>query len=265
MNNNAVTVSILVASLDLDERLFRTIESALSQVSIDQEVIVIHGDSKQGEGRGSFYENPRVSINFIEPRGIYHALNSAISVARGEWISILGAGDIYLDTQTLSGLLLERNRTPNALIFTGHCLLPLEEKSGGNPKIMKAQRKPESIFHWKMPFPHIGTCYHRSLFETFGTFDESLEIAGDFAWVSSVLHSSIQTQLVDVVLTEAYPGGISTSGKARALALAEENAILRQFIGSSPHFGKILRSVKVSINNLRIFLLKIGNFLPTGS
>lgn len=101
--------SLLVVCLNPGEKLKHTLESALMQDYKDYEIIIKDGGSKDGsveEIPGLFPDAP-IRI-FAEPdKGIYDAMNQAVSYATGEYVFFLNCGDRFHDGQVLSGMACE--------------------------------------------------------------------------------------------------------------------------------------------------------------
>lgn len=95
--------TILTATYNAAEALQATAESLRVQKYRDFEWIVIDGASRDDTRRrvDSFGD---LAITFIsEPdTGIYNALNKGLSLVRGQWLLILGAGDALHDEDVLA-------------------------------------------------------------------------------------------------------------------------------------------------------------------
>jgi len=93
--------------------LQQTVHSVLGQTYRDLELLIIDGGSTDSSHDlvSPFLFDGRVRW-FSEPDfGIYHAMNKGISLARGEWIIFMNAGDKF-DTQDVLTVVLEEEPTP---------------------------------------------------------------------------------------------------------------------------------------------------------
>lgn len=96
-------VSIITVVLNDRENIGKTIESALGQSGIEVEYIVIDGGSSDGTVQIIEEYSDRIAYwHSKRDNGIYDALNFAISIATGEWISILNSHDEYVSRHSLS-------------------------------------------------------------------------------------------------------------------------------------------------------------------
>lgn len=113
--------SVITVCLNPGEKLALTLESILGQSCQDMEVILKDGGSTDGSVEKWQRENAsrpgaeKIKIYVERDKGIYNAMNQAVSHASGEFVLFLNCGDTFAD-----GKVLERT-----LKVLG------EEKSGG--------------------------------------------------------------------------------------------------------------------------------------
>ena len=91
-------VTFIIAAYNAEDTLARAMESALAQVSVSVEVIVVDDcstDSTYTIARG--FQDPRVKvIRQIKNGGPGRARNTGIAAATGRWIAVLDADDTVL-------------------------------------------------------------------------------------------------------------------------------------------------------------------------
>lgn len=113
--------SLLVVCLNPGEKLKKTLESALMQDYKDYEIIIKDGKSKDGsveEIPGLFPDAP-IRI-FAEPdKGIYDAMNQAVSYAAGEYVFFLNCGDRFHDGKVLSRMAWEIDKLSGPKLEAG--------------------------------------------------------------------------------------------------------------------------------------------------
>lgn len=120
-----VLMSVLTICRDNSEALSETLDSIASQRfqsgELGLEVIVVDGS----ESLGCFHETERHRPQLAQQgwqmrwmerpaRGIYDALNAALTLARGRWLQVLPAGDLYADDRSLERLLAHGRRRLDA-------------------------------------------------------------------------------------------------------------------------------------------------------
>ena len=167
--------------------LQKTIESVFAQTSNDFEYIIVDGDSTDASKEiiaryDSFPTHPYRWIS-EKDNGIYHAMNKGIQLASGDFIQFLNSGDTLV-TQDVTKRMLEVI-PDNCNVFYGNMLKQL-------PKRIIMDKGFEGRLPTMMDF-YTGTLNHspayikRSLFETYGLYDESLKIVSDWKWYLQVI------------------------------------------------------------------------------
>lgn len=152
--------SVVVVALNPGEKLHKTLESVFRQTYADYEVILKDGGSKDGSmdiwrrqaagaspssedrpmgtGAAALYGEAAASrVRFFgEPdRGIYDAMNQAVSHARGEFLLFLNCGDLFADERVLerTAAAIDRERAERTAETDG------EESAGKGRKPEAAQ------------------------------------------------------------------------------------------------------------------------------
>ncbi len=99
-------ITIITVCYNAIEGIEKTIQSVIGQTYPYIEYIVIDGASTDGTTDVIHKYADRIAYYVSEPDGgIYDAMNKGIKAATGEWISILNAGDIYANNDTLKDVL----------------------------------------------------------------------------------------------------------------------------------------------------------------
>ena len=96
-------VSIITVVLNAKEKIERTIRSVLSQTYPNIEYIVIDGGSTDGTCEAIGKYNEKISHYVSEKdNGLYDAMNKGLSMATGDWIAFMNAGDVYSSPTVLA-------------------------------------------------------------------------------------------------------------------------------------------------------------------
>lgn len=103
--SSAPLVSVVVVCKDNPGELEATLCSLLfAGLPADTEVVVVDGSLTRNcwliaEKWGHSNADNRWSVCLLclEPRGVYHAFNTALSMCRGHWVAFMNAGDVYLE------------------------------------------------------------------------------------------------------------------------------------------------------------------------
>ena len=91
-------VSIIVVSLNTKKKFTKTINSILKQKYKNFEIVVIDGKSTDGTKEIIFKKKKYISKFLIKKdKGIYHAMNKGVSLAKGDIIGFLNSDDTYFE------------------------------------------------------------------------------------------------------------------------------------------------------------------------
>lgn len=200
-------VSIITPTFNSAKQLNKTIGSIRDLAYENVEWIVIDGASKDDTVELIKQNGDVVDYWVSEPdTGIFDAWNKGVRVAKGEWISFLGAGDAY---------------TPDALdVFMGaiHASKTLPELVTSRIRFVndagELLRVYGAPFNWEkfqkfMDVAHVGALHHKSLFNNHGLFDTRYSSAGDYEFIMRC-GPGLKTLFLDRVTVDMLAGGIST-------------------------------------------------------
>lgn len=169
-------LTIVTVCKDIAGEIAETCESIVSQTFQDVEWIVVDGASTDGTLEVLEKYRQRIGTLISEPdRGIYHAMNKGIALARGEYLLFLNAGD-YLVNETV----LERVFSPNpdADILYGNELF-LHDDGFMEPRRTPPAEEMGRLFFSYCILNHQVMFIKRKLFEQFGYYEEQYPIAAD--------------------------------------------------------------------------------------
>jgi glycosyltransferase involved in cell wall biosynthesis len=183
-DHRAPTVSIITATFNASTRITACILSVLTQDHPNIEHIVIDAASTDGTVDVLRHYEERIDFWISEPDGgIFDAWNKGLNLARGEWISFLGADDVYVPGAIRTYMDLARNHATAEFLTSRAKLI---HPSGYSPTYGGP---------WKWPACarglttiHVGTMHRRSLFDRYGTFDTSYRSAGDYEYLLRAGH-----------------------------------------------------------------------------
>ncbi len=215
-------LSVVVAVLNGAEHIERCIVSFAKQTFVAKELIIIDGGSTDGtieilkkyEANISFWESQQDS-------GISSAWNKGLSHATGEWICFLGADDHIYDNNVFERMSPHLvNACPHYSIVYGK--VSLVNKKGlllgifGEPW----ERMRGSFVGGKDLYIHQAMFHHRSLFDRYGEFDESFQIASDYEFLLRELINNDPLYVPQTVTVMQY-GGRSSSPMERSRCINE--------------------------------------------
>lgn len=201
---NLPLISVITSSFNDVKLLELTIQNIANQTYPNLEYIVIDGGSSDGTKELLIKSEGVVNCWVSEPdQGIYDAWNKGLALAKGQYITFLGAGDCYLP----NGL--------EELVRTACSDLAAEFISGkvsveGSEQKARIIGKPWSwsLFRHYMCTTHVGALHSRSLFDRYGAFNSSYRIAGDYELLLRA-KINLKTCFTDKVVAMMLSGGIS--------------------------------------------------------
>ncbi len=195
-------VSFIIAAYNAEDTLQRAIDSALAQVGVSVEVVVVDDCSTDSTREiAAAYADPRVRLIRQEQNGgPGRARNRGIAAATGRWVATLDSDDAIYPERSLS--MLERAEALDARVVVDNVdVVPLE---GGAAKTMFARAELEKqgeisladfirsnvIFHSSFNFGYMKPVFDRAFLVDHGLeFDEKLKVGEDYILLASVLAS----------------------------------------------------------------------------
>jgi glycosyltransferase involved in cell wall biosynthesis len=208
-------LSIITINRNNATGLRKTIESVVRQTSTDFEYIVIDGASTDDSVAimQSFDYSTINSFQWIsEPdAGIYNAMNKGIKRAKGEYCQFLNSGDCLVNTTVVEKML---SKLPDAPIVIGNMLKELPNGKIHQDKGSAVKGSISMLTFYRGTLNHSPAFIKRSLFDTYGLYDESLKIVADWKWFLIAVglnNEAVSYRDIDVVLFDM--NGISTINK----------------------------------------------------
>lgn len=183
MPQQSISLSILVATWNCADKLETFLDSLLAQRWRDWQVLLL--DNASSDRTGELVRNfqkqlvaPQQLLWSREPDlGIYDAWNRGLSLARGRYLTFIGADDCFIDDSSLKRIA--------DLTVTGADLITARNAYYGSDG--RFLRHWGSAWNWRrmrqsMTIAHPGMLVRRDLFDRFGAFDPSFKICGDYDW-----------------------------------------------------------------------------------
>lgn len=197
-------LSIITINYNNAIGLKKTMESVLSQTSTAFEYIVVDGwstdDSVQqlsvighqssviSEKREGEQVINGITVRWMSEKdnGIYHAMNKGIRMAKGEYIQFLNSGDILAAPNVTERMLHYLSSvTCHVSIIYGNMLKSFKGKIICDKGF--AGRMPTMLDFYTGTLNHSPAYIKRSLFDTYGLYDETLKIVSDWKWYLQVI------------------------------------------------------------------------------
>lgn len=214
MSSKAQTIVSVVIPVLNDHRIARALDSVFGQDLPDDiklQVIVVD-DSDDDTGQLLLQYGDRIEVTSTPggPRGLYVARNQGINLARGDFISFIGADDEYADPRVVADLvrLFDATLDRRAPGFAQGWINMVDPNG---PSVHPPRGSKEGVYEQGWILPDLATLWTRAVFDRYGCYDERFLIAGDHELFRRIIlsHDIPHVQL-DRVVTLMEVGGIST-------------------------------------------------------
>lgn len=173
-------LSIITINLNNAYGLQQTIKSVLKQTFTDFEYIIIDGASTDGSVGVIHDNNAMFSYSVSEPdSGVYHAMNKGILKATGEYCLFLNSGDCLYEATTLQQIF---SHNPTQDIIYGDSI--------NGDIYCKYPEVLTPLYLFRKPILHQASFIKRSLFNTFGLYNESFKIVSDWEFFLKTLYKA---------------------------------------------------------------------------
>ncbi len=230
-DNESPLVTVITAVFNGEEFLAGCLESVISQNYPNLEHVVLDGGSTDGTVEILRRYEDHIALWISEPdAGVYDAWNKGLGLARGEWISFLGADDEYLPGAISAYMNLAK--TNPSIDYISSPIKSLHSdglsRTLGGPWMWPR-------FSQMMCSIHVGSMHRSRLFDQYGRFDTSYQISGDYELLLRP-RANLRSAFLPIVtvcmraggisdsiaaLREAYRAKVQTGGRRKATALVE--------------------------------------------
>ena len=225
-------VSIVIPVYNAEEYIRDCVESALSQDYDDVEIIAVNDGSSDGSLKILEEYSDRIKIVSKQNGGTASALNVGIKSMQGEWFKWLSADDLLYQHAVKelvdSAKKLENNK--NCILYSNYDIID------SNGKIVGQRIEPDcnSIdsfeFNTMLLDNYIGNAttslIHRSAFDRFGMFDESVGFSEDYElWLRFCILHGCRLYLVPKILAKYRVHQTQLTAKKRGESLSNSKKI----------------------------------------
>lgn len=178
-------ISIITINRNNKDGLRKTMQSVLDQDFDDFEYIVVDGASDDGsvevvqEYEERFKQQGRIAFRYESKpdRGIFHAMNKGILKAKGEYLLFLNSGDYLVAPAVLTSF--AQIGTEEDFV-SGNLVVCVD----GREQIRKSPQNVSFLFFHNNSLPHQATFIKKSVFETYGMYNEENKVKSD--WENSL-------------------------------------------------------------------------------
>ena len=175
-----INISIITVVRNNKNTIADCILSILSQSKVPFEYIIIDGNSTDGTlDEIKKYTYPGLKLVSEADKGIYDAMNKGLKIARGEVVGILNSDDLYDNPDVLENVGKVFEDTAIDACYSD-LVYVRRDNTSQVVRYWKSQRYVEGLFRKGWVPPHPTFFVRRSVYEKYGLFDLSFNLAADF-------------------------------------------------------------------------------------
>lgn len=204
-----ITATIVTVCYNEEKNIARTIESVVSQTTVDYEYIICDGMSKDrtveiAEQYMERFLEKGVSFRIYseKDKGIYDAMNKGIARANGEYIYFLNAGDWLCDANVMERFVtsIHKDNSP-AIVYSDYYIV----------RNHRASRMicDDALLLKRMSIGHPAMLAKTDIMRRM-LFDTSYSIAADYNFVLGVKMQGLEFKRLDFVASYFLANGVSS-------------------------------------------------------
>lgn len=196
-------LSIITVCYNSLPALQRTAASVWQQDCTDYEYLIVDGASTDGTLPWLQACDSRITKWVSEPdKGIYDAMNKGVSMAKGQWVIFLNAGDVLYAHDTLSSVKPYLTANDAQMVYGD-----ITKKKNGVP-VRKNAEEPHNAH--RMFFCHQSLFCRREVLLRF-PFDLSHPLSADFKMVKTAYKAGITMRHIPVIVADFDTTGVSNT------------------------------------------------------
>ena len=224
-------ITIITVAFNAIKSIENTIISVINQTYPSIEYIIIDGGSTDGTVDVIKKYEDKIYYWISEPdKGIYDAMNKGISIASGEWINFMNAGDYFVNNDVLN-ILVRKKIFNNANLVYGDVIGRYKQgdrllKAGDLKNITKT-----------MQFSHQSMFIESSIMKKY-KYSMNYKLAADYNFILSIWLNNKQFNYIPIPI---------------AIITADEGETNKNFIRSKKEVLKIHK--EKGINHLLAYVL----------
>lgn len=223
-------LSIITVTFNAEAFIEPTILSIGEQSFTEREYIVVDGLSKDSTC-DILKKHPEIVTHFISEKdaGLYDAMNKAITLAQGEYLMFLNAGDLFYEKDALKKAFEEANGAD--IIYGDTAIIDTNYDMVG----MRHLRPPANL-NWKSFKNGMVVCHQAIIAkkEITPNYDLHYRVAADIDWAIRLTKQAESFHFYKEPLVKFMQDGIST--QYRSLGLKERYAVQKKYYGSFSTF-----------------------------
>ncbi|MCH3993406.1 MAG: glycosyltransferase [Prevotella sp.] len=204
-------ISFIIATFNAGKTLKRCLDSIVSQLTNECELILVDGGSKDNTNEIIASYGDKIAVHVSEPdKGIYDAWNKGVSLSSGRWVGFIGADDVLLPNAVKSYLHVIKT-TSDIDSYDYICAHNEYADKDGNVLQVIGGPAEWSKMRRSMVAAHVASLHNKhNLFETIGGYDLQFHICADYDLLLRK-RNKLKSLFIDTTIARMQTGGMSFS------------------------------------------------------
>jgi len=249
--------SIVTVCSNPGKSIYKTIESVRNQTYDNIEYIVI--DNKSSDGTVEYLNELQSDMvrfyYYSEPDdGIYDAINKGISLATGDIIGVLHAGDQYTPDACQKVCNIYKNNMFTGVVYGG---MRLVFKGSLYYRDLYTNIDMPNKLEKSMSLYHPSVFISKNTYDRYGLYNDSYFICADYELMLRLYKRQVKFTEADSILSIMEYGGISTQLRSANRMVNEILVFNRRDINKPKFYYKVAFVLKMLLHKLSISIHKI--------
>jgi glycosyltransferase involved in cell wall biosynthesis len=228
-----ISLSVITVTYNAEPTLERTIKSVLEQTYPHIRHLIVDGESKDGTvALIQQYEHEKMAWVSEPDNGLYDAMNKAVTMAEGDYLCFLNAGDTFFATDSVEKMMHSFYDDNSPDILYGETAIVDEDNAFLRMRRLRAPvRISWKSFRMGMVVCHQAFIVKRELFEP---YDLSYRFSSDFDWCIRMMKKAKTILNTRLTLINYLNEGMTTTN--RKASLKERYRIMVKYYGEPSTF-----------------------------
>ncbi|MBN1597142.1 MAG: glycosyltransferase [Bacteroidales bacterium] len=233
-----ILVSVITVVYNGGVLIEDTIKSIINQTYSNIEYIIIDGESTDCTLEIiNKYKDQISKIVSEKDNGLYDAMNKGITLARGELIGILNAGDFY-KPNCVEYAVRSYLENPEAIIHGNHIRIHEFKEFCHFENVYRKYPNPTPNEAIKEKIFHVSCFIPKKIYEKYGRYDLQYNIVADIDFFTRTMLEDVNYKFIPDILVSFRSGGLSSGIKAqkevlkicKKYGLKERNKVQKKII-----------------------------------
>jgi glycosyltransferase involved in cell wall biosynthesis len=247
-------VSIIVPVYNAEKTVSETINSVISQSYLNWELILVNdGSTDDSDKIVSSFSDSRINYTEQKNKGVAHARNTGLNLARGEFIAFLDSDDLW-DSSKLEKSVSYLNSFKSDLVYSKVKMFKDDISNAISYEYVEPIIETNDYYRLLIfdYIPTLSVLLKKSVLDEIGNFDVNLNGTEDWdLWIRIAEKYQINFISDELAFYRISENGLS---KNRNLHLREEFKVIQKHVLSSNHLPKRIINLSLWVWNKKMFL-----------